>query len=193
MQNSVPYAKSENKSNLIPKQEVDRLERHLMFSFESLKTNEYYNMDYTCEKWGKIMIDALYDLSQHNYVDVIQNRFTKYRVHPLKSAHDPAKLPPGVNIDDMHQIRFDKSNGGIGGIFRENVFYVVLLDPLHNIYPNDHFGGKKKIKPAENCCEYFDEVLIEQQTEIENLKNDLKVYEEIDIDDYNKYLLQKEK
>ncbi len=29
---------------------------------------------------------------------------------------------------------------------------MIWLDPLHNMYPDDRFGGLRKVKPASNCC-----------------------------------------
>lgn len=96
-------------------------------------------------------------VSEIPQIDLMRNAYSTYRVHQHADAKPPCKVPIGIELKDFYQIRISTSKGGIHGVFYEDVFYIVWLDPLHNMYPNDRFGGLRKISPLSTCCKDRDE------------------------------------
>ena len=111
--------------------------------------------------------------------DLISGKYRTYRVHNHEKANPPNDFPPGVSKNDCYQIRISKSKGGIHGVFRDNVFYVIWLDPLHNMYPDDRYGGLRKIKPPSTCCKDRDNDIIQLLGRIKELEDENKVYKEL--------------
>lgn len=64
----------------------------------------------------------------------------------------------------------------------DNIFYVIWLDPLHNMYPDDKYGGLRKVKPHSTCCKDRDEEIIQLKQENEKLLNENKrLIEDLDM------------
>lgn len=147
---------------------------NIVFSFKSLVKNEYFNIDITCERWSSELIEMLKNVSVLNKAQLFSGKYGIYRIHSLSSAKIPCKLPDNISKDDMRQIRIAASKGGIHGIFYENIFYVIYLDPLHNMYPDTRYGGLKIIKPPKNCCLDMQEKLHKLTDENNKLKDELE-------------------
>lgn len=150
----------------------------IVFSFESLERTEYFNLDCTCENWFSDLFDMLKNISGISKKDLFSGKFRTYRIHSHETAKPPNRLPDGVALKDLYQMRIGTSKGGIHGIFYDNIFYVIWLDPLHNMYPDSRFGGLRKIKAPKTCCMDRDEQLIQLQNENQTLKEELKLWNE---------------
>lgn len=178
----IPKAKqSTGSSSQIPKQTgLKTSEQGLKFSFEALDKTEYFSLDGTCQNWSADLFEMLKDVSGHSVVDMVSGDYKrKYRVHNHEKATPPSKLPDGVALKDCYQIRISTSKGGIHGVFGiGNVFYVIWLDPLHNMYPDDRFGGLRKVKPPSTCCKDRDEELAQLREELEVAKAEAERWEE---------------
>lgn len=149
----------------------------ISFSFQALDKTEYFNLDVTCANWASNLFETLKVVSTIPKSDLVQNKYRTYRVHSHVNAHPPSPLPEGVALKNLYQIRISKSKGGIHGVFVEDVFYVIWLDPLHNMYPDDNYGGLRKILPPSNCCEDREEELLKLKQENEQLKEENKYWE----------------
>lgn len=138
----------------MPKMPADCADEHLLFSFARLETNEYFNIDCACEKWSVDLFYALNEISKVTVKELRSGAWTKspFRFHSHKNAHPPCAMPEDIDLSSFYQIRLGASKGGIHGVLVDNIFYVIWLDPLHNMYPDDRFGGARKIKPGESCC-----------------------------------------
>lgn len=171
------------------KQESDRIpilpefkihDNGLKFSFEALEKTEYFSLDGTCQNWAEDLFTMLKDISGHSVTDMVSGEYKrKYRVHNHEGANPPSKLPAGVALKDCYQIRISTSKGGIHGVFIENIFYIIWLDPLHNMYPDDRYGGLRKVKQASTCCKDRDEELYRMKQEVEAAKDEAKTWEEL--------------
>jgi hypothetical protein len=151
----------------------------ITFSFSALEKTKHFNIDVTCPSWPSELFDMLKDISNFSKTDLIGGKFPKYRVHNHENASPPDKLPEGVALKDCYQIRISKTKGGIHGVFYDNVFYVIWLDPLHNLYPDDRYGGLRVIRPPKTCCKDRDEIIAQKQAEIERLQKDVKELEDL--------------
>ena len=146
-----------------------------------MEKTEYFNLDGTCQNWSVDLFEMLKDVSSHSVVELMSGGYQKkYRVHNHERVKKiPSKLPEGVALKDCYQIRISTSKGGIHGVFYENVFYVIWLDPLHNMYPDDRFGGLRKVKAGSSCCKDRDEKIAELKEEVNRLRQENQAFEEL--------------
>lgn len=49
---------------------------------------------------------------------------------------------------------------------------MIWLDPLHNMYPDDRFGGLRKVKAASTCCKDRDNEILRLQEELQKAQKD---------------------
>lgn len=151
----------------------------IKFSFVALERTRYFNLDATCNNWSSDLFEMLKNVSAMSVTDLMSGRNRTYRVHSHENAKPPDKLPNGVALKDCYQIRISTAKGGIHGVFYENIFYVIWLDPLHNMYPDDRFGGLRIIKPPSTCCKERENEIQKLIEENERLKEDCKIWEEL--------------
>lgn len=182
---SIPK-KEKNETNVKPsvikKQTPLSKQEGITFSFEALEKTEYFNLDSTCENWSSDLFEMLKDISSIRKESLIAGEYGIYRIHNHEKAKPPSNLPEGVELKDFYQIRISKSKGGIHGVFNENVFYIIWLDPHHNMYPDPKYGGLKKIKPPLSCCKDRENIILELFEANKNLKK-----ENEDLKEENKY------
>ena len=133
--------------NQIKKPDFIQTDDKIKFSFSALERNKYFDFDAKHPDWPSKLFDMFKNVSTVSKIDLIQGKFGTYRVHKHENAKPPCSLPNGVELKDFYQIRIDKSHGGIHGVLYENIFYVIWLDPLHNLYPDDKYGGLKTVTP----------------------------------------------
>lgn len=174
-----PKIKSE--SAIIPRPSFlpgDDKDKCIVFSFASLEWTEYFNFDGSCTNWSFDLFNMLKSISKTSKIDLLSGKFKTYRVHSHENAKPPNSLPTGVALKDCYQLRISTSKGGIHGVFVENTFYIIWVDPLHNMYPDDRFGGLRVIKSPNTCCRDREERVIELQEENKKLKEENKYWEE---------------
>ncbi len=142
----------------------------IVFSFNAIEKNEYFNLDSTCQNWARDLFDTMKIVSDICIGEIYSGKYSgdgsTLRIHSHVDAKSPCDLPKNVSLEDMWQIRISKSKGGIHGIFYENIFYVIWFDPLHNLYPDSRYGGLKKIKPPSTCCKDRDEELTDLNAKV---------------------------
>lgn len=165
--------KNKRKVN-IPNETIENLNRlkneKIIFSFQFLDfENEYFGLEGTCAAWANDLMRLLKDLSNITKNDFLNKHFRRFRSH----GHEWSKLPfefPFENVEqfDCRQARISTSKGGIHGFLIGNCFYVVWLDPQHNLYPDDRYGGLVKLKKPSTCCGFRDEEL--KRLESENIE-----------------------
>lgn len=180
MKNKIPKArKAQNSKNKIKRQSLDLKQSGITFSFEILETTEYFNLDGTCINWTTELFGMLKEISSIKKENLLNGSYakSKYRVHSHENASPPSKLPEGVELKDCYQIRISKSKGGIHGVFYDNIFYVIWFDPLHNMYPDDKYGGLRKVKPGSTCCKDREEIIKQLQERNDELMKENQIYE----------------
>lgn len=175
MSKSIPKAKLNN-AQVIPQAKHGNLDK-ILFSFEILDETDYFRLEGTCNNWSAELFRMMRDVSKINRNELLSLK--TYRVHQHGNIKPPSQLPEGIQIKDCYQIRISKSKGGIHGVFYDNIFYVVWLDPLHNMYPDDKYGGLRKVKPTSTCCKDRDEIITQLKDENEKLKKDILEWEEL--------------
>lgn len=155
----------------------------VVFSFAAVDKTEYFNLDGTCQNWAADLFDTLKTVSELPLSRIYSGEFSRpgstLRIHRHGKAVPPSPLPEKIDINEMWQIRVAKSKGGIHGLFVDNVFFVIWMDPQHNMYPDERYGGLKKIKPPSSCCLERENDIINLQKENEALKRDLRAANEL--------------
>lgn len=162
----IPKASIQNKNRVVPGNIAGgdkAAQKCVVFSFEMLDENEFFRLDGTCQNWSKDLFDVLKEVSAHTFKELTSGSFTgssPLRVHRHQNVRPPCEVPYNIDLNEMWQIRISASKGGIHGLFIENIFYVVWLDPQHNLYPDKRHGGLKVIKPPSTCCKERDKDLM---------------------------------
>lgn len=140
------------------------------FSFQYWRQIKFFGLSETEPKWFVSLLDRLQSLSS-----IESDRFKKDRAMMKQNRYHPINweqqnIP--IEIDDLdwlpkdilsNQIEFElvqfqisTSLGRVVGYWHGPVFYIVLLDPLHNIQPA---GGRYGYKVDPNIplnCHYSD-------------------------------------
>ena len=144
---------SSKPTNLIPITHIENKNKKILFSYEYLDLSN-----------SKYMLNAIGDYKIYNqfvndYLCKIQEYSTKEKkefsnkrwkdinhIHPIdwKAPQIREKNFTKLNSSLMEQIKEDCWQLGINsttfrmhGFFIENVFYIVWLDPLHQLYPSN--------------------------------------------------------
>jgi len=149
--------KEDAKKHFLTEEQLVSLQKkhqdQVRFSF--IYFNRYHEL-FTCGKasdgWFLVLFDHLKEISKLTKKEFLFNQ--RYKNHYDAHQHDWDRhdetrrypLPEGMFEqikDDCWQFRLSSSNGRVHGFMIENVFYVVWLDPHHNFYPDERFGGEK--------------------------------------------------
>lgn len=156
-------------------------DKKVVFSFKAIEKNEYFDLDCTCQNWANDLFETMKIVSNIYVGDIYSGKYSRdgspLRIHQHENAKAPCDIPKNVSLEQMWQIRISKSKGGVHGVFNENVFYVIWFDPLHNLYPDDRYGGLKKIKPPSTCCKDRDAELKRLNQELIEEKNNSSFWE----------------
>lgn len=145
---------SKNKSlsaSLLTKDDMDRslgrMNDGLRFSFHFFdRKHEAFNCGDTEAEWYIGLLDSFKEVSGLSLIELKQQR-QHYDAH----EHDWDKLDYEYTLpqllwdqvrDHCLQFRISKSDGRVHGFTINNTFYIVWLDPHHNLYPCERHGGR---------------------------------------------------
>lgn len=124
-------------------------ENGFSFSFSAFdRTHELFNLsknskgDVMDGRWFLELLDCLKSVSGKN-VDELKK--SKHELHPIDWSKTNAKSPSEQG--EYWQFRIDKSSGRVIGLLIDSVFYVVWLDPHHNLTNSEGYGGVKLFPP----------------------------------------------
>lgn len=125
------------------------------FSFMYFQQHDYFGLGSERNNWFISLFERLQDICKHSPEDFSSNRSLKeaYRYHEINwesrnipiQRHDLTWVDKDIisNQQDFpfYQFHISKANGRVVGFWglNQDVFYIVLLDPKHNIQPA---GGK---------------------------------------------------
>ncbi len=127
---------------------LEKMNQRLRFSLHYLDHgHEAFNCGGTETSWFISLFDTLKEVSKLSLNELISQR-QHYDAH----QHEWEKLDYRYSLpehlweqveDSCWQFRLSKSKGRIHGFVISNTFYIVWLDPHHNLYPDERFGGRK--------------------------------------------------
>lgn len=127
----------------------------IKFSFKYYKQIDYFGLDECASKWYFSFLQKLADVSDKTHEELeLNGKTTEYRYHPIdwNQKNIPIKrnnldwIPKYIlnNPDEyeFYQISISKANGRIVGFWGQDssTFYILLLDPKHNIQPSKDYN-----------------------------------------------------
>lgn len=143
----MPSKKS--KKTVVPKSSLDKkkvgkieIPEGTVFSFRYYQDDKdkFLIRGRDARYWESLM-RRLRDLSKLNVDEIINNRSKSIRSHPIdwQDTTEPNGfgIPEEAQlVDTPYQFQISANeHGRVHGFFKENVFYIVWLDPDHNLYP----------------------------------------------------------
>lgn len=181
--------KQKNTPTLLTKEQLEEIEsrrnKELVFSWRFFdRFNEMFNMGNTERSWFISLLDAFKSLSSMTVMEFRQQasrRGLRVHSHNWKKATAKFNFPESFfeqHQDDCLQFSISKANGRVHGFLIDNIFYIVWLDPDHNLYPTRESNWKviEHEFPVTDyeILQYKYEKLKEEN---EKLKEDLKTCE----------------
>lgn len=127
-------------------------------------------------KWFIELLDCLKDLSK---MTVNEIKTSMHDLHPVDWDKANTSMPSESHQCEYWQFRINKSKGRVIGVITGGVFYIVWLDPHHNLTNSDGYGTEKRYKPAFSLYETQEVAIAQLKKENERLAEELKVAEEL--------------
>ncbi|MBO6178492.1 MAG: hypothetical protein J6O04_04930 [Selenomonadaceae bacterium] len=127
------------------------LDDGIAFSFACFdRGNKYFNLGGNSEDktvggiWFIKLLDCLKDVGTKTIQEL---KKAPYHLHPVKWESANVKPPNNSEQCQYWQFRLNKSDGRVIGILIDHIFYVVWLDPYHNLTNSEGYGGVKLYNP----------------------------------------------
>ena len=158
----------------------ERANEKIIFSFKFIDLkNELFNLGTMekrkvpiCSEWFITLIETLKEISTLTPDELRTKQRNHYDYHP----HDWDKVSAKFNFSDEFleqvegvQFRLSSSIGRVHGFMIGNRFYIVWLDPHHNMNPDDRFGGIKHYQKPQTCFEKLNEEVLKLKKENKEL------------------------
>jgi len=182
---SLPAVKSDilSKTVILPFNGKYITEKGFSFSFSCFdRTHELFNLGSKSKDGvisGKWFLDLLDCFKNVNNMTVQEVRRSMHDLHPVDWERANANPPIDGEQQEYWQFRINKSRGRVIGLLIDGIFYVVWLDPYHNLTDSDGYGTAQYYKAG--ISEYELLKIHIQKLEMENtlLREDLKAAEEL--------------
>lgn len=153
----------------------------ISFSFQFYRQIDYFGIGDQDNQWFASLLDRLKDLSGKDS-SLMGDATAKgaYRLHPIN--WNQPRIP--IKKDDLDwipkeyrdneaieflQFEISQAMGRVVGFFNETneIFYIVLLDPKHNIQPTQRTGYK--VDNTHKCLTDYEQLL--EQLKVGNVSN----------------------
>ena len=145
--------KTQDKRLVIPQK--DNGVPFITFSFKYFGQQKFFGIGEEDAVWFTNLFDRIKDLSGKTKA-ILESSTERdaYRLHPIDwSAKNcpitiadlesvPQNIKDNAEEDFFWQFQLSKGTGRVVGFFNEDttIFYIVLLDPKHNIQPSKYYG-----------------------------------------------------
>lgn len=126
---------------------------------------------------GNWFIDLLDCFKGISNMKIAEMKSSMYDLHPIDWNKTNASAPKGSEQCDYWQFRINKSKGRVIGILIDGVFYVVWLDPYHNLTDSEGYGAANYYKPAMSLYEMKEKEVQTLEEEVEHLRSELQMAE----------------
>lgn len=182
---SLPVAKvqTQNIKRTLPYNGKAVSEKSFSFSFACFdRSHKLFNLGDNSESGtmsANWFIDLLDCFKSVNNMNVTEARLSLHDLHPVDWGNANTSAPSGADQLDYWQFRINKSKGRIIGFLIEDVFYIVWLDPHHNLTNSDGYGNEKYYRPAMSIYEIMESEIEQRDRQIVKLQKDLQTAEEI--------------
>lgn len=177
---SVPSAK---KAITLPFNGSAVSEKSFSFSFSCFDhSHELFNLGDSCADGvicGNWFIDLLDCLKNVNTMTVQEVKTSTYDLHPVDWDNANAKKPQGADQQEYWQFRINKSKGRVIGILIDGVFYIVWLDPHHNLTDSEGYGKATYYNRGLSIYEQQEQRIQSLIDDNQRLQEELKAAEEL--------------
>lgn len=151
-------------------------EKSFSFSFSCFdRTHELFNLGNNAEDTisGGWFLDLLDCLKSVSNMSIDEIRKSTHDLHPIDWRNTNTKKPLDDNQYDYYQFRINKSKGRVIGFVIDGVFYIVWLDPYHNLTNSVGYGNENYYKPGISLYEKKENEIVLLNEEINRLKDEL--------------------
>lgn len=147
-------------------------EKSFSFSFACFDRKHYlFNLGDNTQDGvvsGKWFLDLMDCLKSASNMTITELKTSMHNLHPINWNQSNTKAPLESKQREYWQFRINKSKGRVIGFLIDGIFYVVWLDPHHNLTDSNGYGGIVKYKAGLSIYET-------QNLEMEHLKK--KIYQ----------------
>lgn len=158
-------------------------EKSFSFSFACFdRTHELFNLggnsadDTVSGKWFLELLDCLKNVSNMTAAEL---KASMHDLHPIDWSKTNTSAPPNSEQCEYWQFRINKSKGRIIGFLIEGVFYIVWLDPHHNLTNSEGYGGIVRYYKPQSLYETQDARIKELEKRNSYLEKENSAYEEL--------------
>lgn len=160
-------------------------DKSFAFSFACFdRTHELFNLgDNTPDsvvsgKWFIELLDCLKNVNNKSWSELFGGIYDQ---HPIDWNKTNTKAPDEDLQREYWQFRLNKSKGRVIGFYvrNPNVFYIVWLDPHHNLTNSEGYGKAVYYKSAMSLYEEKEKEILAAYREIKSLKEELAIAMEI--------------
>lgn len=124
---------------------------------------------------GKWFLDLLDCLKNVGRMTIPELKASMYDLHPIDWDKTNVGRPSDSEQLEYWQFRINKSRGRVIGFKLDNIFYVVWLDPHHNLTDSEGYGTVKTYKKPQSEYETLCEEVDFLKAENSQLKGDLEL------------------
>ncbi|MBQ7502968.1 hypothetical protein IJT93_09745 [bacterium] len=94
-------------------------------------------------EWFIELLDRLKAFSNSTVQELKTSNFD---FHPVNWKSANTKPPKDMEQCEFYQFRINKSKGRVIGVLENGVFYIIWLDPHHNLTDSEGYGKARKYK-----------------------------------------------
>ena len=173
----------ESKAPTLPYDGNAVTDKSFAFSFSCFdRTHDYFNLgdnssDRTISgKWFLDLFDCLREVCRKPIPEL---KHSMYDLHPVDWKNANVHMPESSEQLDYQQFRINKGRGRVIGFKIDNLFYIVWLDPHHNLSDSDGYGTATKYRTPESEFEKLVRDKDSLEEENNQLRADLQAAEEL--------------
>lgn len=159
-------------------------EKGFSFSFSCFdRSHKLFNLgDNTSDgtvsgSWFLDFLDCMKSVSNLTVAELQQSR--THDLHPIDWSKTNTSAPANSEQCEFWQFRINKSKGRVIGFVIDSFFYVVYLDPHHNLTNSEGYGKEAFYDAPLSEYEILQQALRTTQEELEHLRLENKEYEDL--------------
>ncbi len=155
--------------------------KKLTFSFEFFtKNHELFNLGDKTETiggpWFVSLMEGLQYVSTLTVPEAQIN--TRVQLHGINWETSNANPPSHTPTTEFHQFRLNKSTGRVIGFLVGSLFYIVWLDPHHNLTDSKGYGKAVVYNSGYTDYELLQKELLQEKENNKDFNELLAIYEE---------------
>ena len=180
----IPTGASNPKGTIaLPNNGVITSEKGFSFSFSCFdRTNSLFNLGGNADDGtvgGSWFIDLIECFKSVNSKTISELIGSIHDYHPVDWSSANVSAPPDSDQLEYHQFRINKSKGRVIGFLIDGVFYVVWLDPHHNLTDSPHYPGATKYRAPFSQYESQQNTIKDLTERVKYLENELAAAEDL--------------